>query len=82
MPHLDVIDELSRVKHDLLAKIGKHAGKRGASLLCDSVAIEFDSLIAHVDEERREWESVLNFLMDKNEEDEATRRDEEDSSSG
>jgi|Laugrefa1bdmlbdn_1035148.scaffolds.fasta_scaffold17247_3 hypothetical protein len=75
MPHLDVIDELNRVRDALLKQITSHAGKRGSSLLTDFVSREFAELIAHVDEERREWESVLNFLMEReNEEDDKRER--------
>ena len=73
MPHLDVIDELIRAKSDLLRKIEKHAGKRGAQILSESVVEEFDVLISHVDDERREWESVLNFLMERENEEEDKR---------
>jgi len=75
MPHLDVIDELNRVRDVLLKQITSHAGKRGSSLLTDLVSREFAELVSHVDEERREWESVLNFLMEReNEEDDKHER--------
>jgi hypothetical protein len=73
MPHLDVIDELNRAKSELLRKIDKHAGKRGASLLAEAVVEEFDALVSHVDDERREWESVINLLMDRENEEEDKR---------
>ena len=73
MPHLDVIDEMRLARDRLINLIGKHAGKRGASLLSEKVTMEFDQLIDHADDERREWEKVLNFLMERENEEEDNR---------
>ena len=73
MPHLDVIDEMRNARDRLLRVVEKHAGKRGASLIHDSVVSEFGQLIEHADDERKEWEKVLNFLMERESEEDAAR---------
>lgn len=73
MPHLDVIDEMRLACDRLIRLIDKHAGKSGASLLKEKVRGEFDQLIDHADDERREWEKVLNFLMERENEEEDNR---------
>ena len=73
MPHLDVIDEMRLARDRLVRLIDRHAGKSGASLLKEKVMGEFDQLIDHADDERREWEKVLNFLMERENEEEDNR---------
>lgn len=73
MPHLDVIDEMRNARDRLAKLVDKHAGKRGVSLLSEQVTKEFDQLIDHADDERREWEKVLNFLMERDNEEEDKR---------
>lgn len=65
MPSLDLMDEMRNVRDELIKKVDRHAGKSGASLLREEVTNRFDELLEFCDDERREWEKVLNFLMDK-----------------
>lgn len=61
MPHLDVIDEMVQAKgllHNLIDRSGKDR-------LHSAVDDMFEMMIEHVDDERKEWERVLNFLMEK-----------------
>lgn len=70
MPSLDLIDEMREVRGQILKRIEQHAGKSGASYLSTLVSDSFDSLIEFADEERREWEKVIDFLMQKDLDDE------------
>lgn len=65
MPSVDLIDEMRDTRDQLVKRIEKHAGKSGASYLSKSVTEMFDALIDFADDERREWEKVLDFLMQK-----------------
>lgn len=65
MPSVDVVDEMQSVRDDLIKKVEKHAGKRGASYLYEAINAGFGQLIEFVEDERREWERVIDFLMDK-----------------
>lgn len=69
MPHLDVIDEMKLSRDLLLRLVDVHATKKGAFELKDAIGKAFELMIEHVDDERREWESVLTFLMEKEKED-------------
>lgn len=75
MPHVDVIDEMKLARDRLIRFAEAHGGKRGGSLLSDRIAEDFAQLIEHVDEERREWEKVLNFLMDREAEEDDAKHD-------
>jgi hypothetical protein len=65
MPTVDLIDEMRDARDDILKMIQKHAGKSGASLLSERVESSFESLIEFAEDERVEWEKVINFLMEK-----------------
>lgn len=68
MPTIDVTEAMQDERRELLKRVEKHAGKRGAPLLSKFVTEMFDKLIEHVEDERREWEDVLNQLMQRDDE--------------
>lgn len=51
----------------LVRHIERLAGKRGTPVLTAYVEKMFSELIDHVEWERREWEDVLNQLMQRDE---------------
>lgn len=68
MPTIDVVEAMQDERRELLKRVEKLAGKRGAPLLCEFITKMFDGLIDHVEDERRVWEEVLNQLMQRDEE--------------
>lgn len=67
MPTIDVVEAMQDERRELLRQVEKLAGKRGAPLLSEFVTKMFGNLIEHVEDERREWEEVLNQLMQRDE---------------
>lgn len=68
MPSIDVLEAMQDERRELLKRIEKFAGKRGAPLLSAFANEMFDKLTEQVDWERREWEDVLNQLMQRDDE--------------
>lgn len=68
MPSLDVVEAMQDERRELLKRIERDAGKRGASLLSAFANEMFDRLTEHVEWERKEWDDVLTQLMQRDDE--------------
>lgn len=68
MPSIDLLEAMQDERHELLKRIERLAGDRGAPLISAFANEMFERLTEHVEWERHEWEDVLNRLMQKDDE--------------
>lgn len=65
MPSLDLIDEMRSARDTIIKSLAGHKKCANAQRTSELVDGLFASLIEFADDERREWDKVLTFLMDK-----------------